>query len=112
MAPFSAHPMRNGNAKRRDTEPPSPRTMPRMKRNLPTPVEVAAALRLVDADYDEWLAVQTPLTDRPFPILTGMFVDTASLSNEQFTELSDCYMYALRHGWASWERKHGKTPTR
>ena len=83
-----------------------------MKRNLPTPVEVAAALRLVDADYDEWLAVQTPLTDRPFPILTGMFVDTASLSNEQFTELSDCYMYALRHGWASWERKHGKTPTR
>ena len=85
-----------------------------MKRNLPSPADVADALRSMTPDYDDWLAVRTPLTgkDKPFPLLVGPFVDTASLPLDQFTDLADCYMYSLRHGWASWEQKHGKMATR
>ena len=85
-----------------------------MKNNLPTPADVAAALRRMTPDFDEWLAVRTPLTpkEQPFPLLTGPFVDTNALTLEQFSDLSDCYMFAVRHGWASFESKHGLTRTR
>lgn len=79
------------------------------KDNLPTPTDVAIALRDMHDDTDGWLTVQTPLTDKPFPLLCS---GAKSLTHEQFIDLSDCYMYALRHGWASWEAKHGLTPTR
>src|ERR1039458_3636416 len=80
---------------------------------LPTPADVAAALRSMTPDYDEWLAVRTPLTPRekPFPLLTGGFVNTESLTLEEFSGMSDCYMYSLRHGWAEWESAHGLTKT-
>src|ERR1019366_536198 len=62
----------------------------------------------MDDDFDDWLAVKTPLCERPFPILLGK---TESLTREEFSDLSDCYMYSVRHGWTGWEQKHGKTPT-
>jgi len=79
------------------------------KHGLPTPQEVAVALRSDQIDHKLLCAhLETPsplaLYGRPFSRYPNYW---PAVDSEEFLNLADLYAVGARHGWAWWELAHG-----